>query len=46
MPYCNFAITGLFEMNSNTFLRQVKGSGKTSSRKTDISITRRAKTWP
>lgn len=45
MPYCSFAINGLFEMNSKVFLRQVKGSGNTRSRKMDISSTRRKNTY-
>ena len=45
MPYCSFAINGLFEMNSKAFLRQVNGSGNTRSRKRVISSTRRRNTY-
>lgn len=44
IPYWSFAITGLFERNSNVFFLQVKGKGNTSSKKTDISSTRSANT--
>jgi hypothetical protein len=45
MPYCSLAINGLCWMNSNAFLRQVKGRGNTRSRKIDISSTRSANTY-
>jgi hypothetical protein len=45
MPYCSLAINGLCWMNSNVFLRQVKGRGNTRSRKIDISSTRSANTY-
>lgn len=45
IPYWSLAITGLWEMNSKVFLRQVNGRGNTRRRNIDISSIRIANTY-
>jgi hypothetical protein len=44
MPYCNFAIIGLSEMNVKSLRRHVNGRGTMRAQKMSISVTRRRKT--